>query len=142
MRKGLVGIMAAALGAFVAIGGAVAQQDGDGGVVDQVALDAAWRGGPMVIVDGTFTFGLPEKAAEGEPIAYKLPFAFRDGRPLELCALRGALEARVFLDDLWVGFGPIGPNTKHGPCVLLSAARVMVMNVSDSGAVLGRATPK
>lgn len=142
MRQGLMGIVAAALGALAVASGAAAQQDGDGGVVDQVALDAAWRSGPMVIVDGTFTFGLPEKAGPEAGIAYKLPFAFRDGRPLELCALRGAIEARVFLDDLWVGLGPIGPNTKHGPCVLLSAARVMVMNVSDSGAVLGRATPK
>lgn len=140
MKKLMLGAVAATLmAACAAVGSAGAEEPG---VVDQVALDAMWRGGPVVTVDGTFTFGLPEKPAEGEALAYKLPFAFRDGRPLELCALRGTLEARVFLDDLWVGLGPIGPSTPHGPCILLSGARVMVVNVSDAGPVLGRATPK
>jgi hypothetical protein len=139
-------MLGAALAALLAIGaaatGARAQDESANGVVDQVALDAIWRVGPIVTVDGTYSFGLPERAAGTEGQPYKLPFAFRDGRPLELCALRGTLEARVFLDDLWVALGPIGPNTKAGPCVLLSGARVMVVNVSESGAVLGRATPK
>ena len=140
MKNPIVSAVAATLmAACAAVGSAGAEEPG---VVDQVALDALWRGGPVVTVDGTFTFGLPEKPAGSEGLAYKLPFAFRDGRPLELCALRGSLEARVFLDDLWVGLGPIGPSTPHGPCILLSGARVMVINVSDAGPVLGRATPK
>lgn len=111
----------------------------DAASLDPAALEAAWRAAPVAMVDGTFLFKLPAKASD---LAWhKLPFALKNGGVIELCALRGTIEARVLLDDLWVALGPIGNETPAGPCVLVSGQKVLVANTATQ-ATTGRATPK
>lgn len=130
-------LAAVALTALVAAAGA-ARAD-DTASLDPAALDAAWRAAPVAVVDGTFLFKLPAKA--GEPAWHKLPFALKNGGVIELCALRGAIEARALLDDVWIALGPIGNEAPAGPCVLVSGQRVLVANTAEQPTT-GRATPK
>ena len=112
----------------------------DAASLDPAAMDAAWRAAPLINVSGDAAFRLPASSG-GEPAWRKLPFALRDGGAIELCALRGTLEARALLDDLWVAVGPIGQSEAAGPCVLLSGQKVMVASPSGED-VVGRALPK
>ncbi len=130
-------LAAAALTALVASAGATRAEDAAS--LDPAALDAAWRAAPVTLIDGSFQYRLPAKA--GELVWHKLPFAFRNGGVIEVCALRGTVEARALLDDVWVALGPIGNDTPAGPCVLVSGQRVLVANASEQPTT-GRATPK
>lgn len=107
---------------------------------EESADDAVWRAAPVALVESSYLFKLPEKGA-GEAVWHKLPFAFKNGNVIELCALKGTLEARARLGHDWANLGPIGPGTPVGPCILLSGAKVMVTNTADQAAT-GRATPK
>lgn len=111
----------------------------DAASLDPAALDATWRAAPVAVVDATFLFRLPAMA--GEPAWHKLSFGLENGAVLELCALRGTIEARVLLEDLWIAVGPIGNDSPSGPCVLVSGQRVLVANSVDQQTT-GRATPK
>jgi len=123
----------------IALTTGVARADHDSHHEDS-AEDAAWRAAPVALVDSSYLFKLPEKGA-GEAAWHKLPFAFKNGNVIELCALKGTLEARARLGHAWATLGPIGPGTPAGPCILLSGARVMVANTTAEVAT-GRATPK
>ncbi len=111
----------------------------DAAGLDPAALDAAWRASPVATVDGSFQFRLPAKASD--LVWSKLPFEFKNGGVIELCALRGTIEARALLDDLWIALGPIGNETPAGPCVLVSGQRVLIANTAEQPTT-GRATPK
>ena len=108
--------------------------------LDPAAADAAWRAAPLLSVSGEAVFKVPAMTGTA-PAWHKLPFALRDGGVIELCALRGTLEARALLDDLWVSFGPLGHSEAAGPCVLVSGQKVMVANPAGED-VTGRALPR
>ncbi|MGD9537078.1 MAG: hypothetical protein AB7P52_04915 [Alphaproteobacteria bacterium] len=137
MRRLTLGLCAALAVAAMASAG---HAEDAAASLDPSAMDAAWRAAPLVSVSGEAGFKVPAKAGT-EPVWHKLPFALRDGGVIELCALRGTLEARAQLDDLWVALGPIGQSEAAGPCILLSGQKVMVANPAGE-AVTGRAQPR
>ncbi len=140
MMKTPAKFLSAALATALAIALATsAARADDAANLDPAALDAAWRAAPVAVVDATFLFRLAAMA--GEPAWHKLSFGLERGAVLELCALRGTIEARVLLEDLWIAVGPIGNDSPSGPCVLVSGQRVLVANTVDQQTT-GRATPK